>query len=439
MIPEGEAREARLRRAARKYLLDTAEDQAFGVAERHFGVELEFSIVDPSFMPMLGTAEAVWRQRGGFAVEQELGSFQIETNPPPEVLAPGAFHRLHQTLAATVAAMEESCAGLGGGLLPIGLAPCLPPALFNAPGFFTQTDRYRASAAFSRRHRQEARIQFERRPSMILPIGSAVALINELHVHVEALSAEEIGLLFEAAQDITPLLTALGANSGWFDGERLQYVDHQVRLFAECEARPKDPRGAERVGFYPRPFEGLADYFDWTAAFPLWVEVDESQPRSIHQAIEKGYYGWVRLRLEDTPQPSLRVELRVPSVQPTLRENVALAEWAVKAVVERARSGVSGLSVEHRRINLERCACLGLDAEIYWNAGDGVKERPVVAVVDGLLADLGEGEYLSLLVPRLRRRMVPALLLANECERMGVTAGLEAYRSHFQWDEPYVA
>lgn len=427
-----------VKKLAREYYEYSINGGDFKNPTRKFGVEVEFSTIDRDGNLCMGIAEKISDKLFGLPVVPELGSYQIEVNPPPINLDTKSFGQLHSLLRGTAIQMRSVSEDLDLLLLPIGLPLHLEEKFFNNREIYTNKQRYQISAEFSRRYGKGSSINFTDGNRIFLPEGSGVTIINELHIQLQATSVDDVVNLFNYSQMLTPLLTSLGANSGITNGKPLSNLEHQIRIFEECEGFFDGKKGVPRVGLFPGYIKTLDDYFDVAFSFrPLYAPEDKSSARAF-ELMSGTYYSWTRIRHGINPTPHLRIEFRPLSTQPTLIENVAISEYFIKSLLFAVSQKVPMLPQEVLQSNFDQSIRMGMNAMIYWNFGKGVSQYPVSEILQFFYSAIGEGEFLKVINPRINKSKSPANRLIEDTLKLGQQQVMKKYIESYNTDNPYL-
>lgn len=423
---------------ARSHYESVIKNGKFENPSRMFGVEVEFSLVDEEGNLRVGLAERISRELSELPVVPELGSYQIEVNPLPTELKEGSFSQLHSNLRDIIRQMKSVGERFNSLLLPIGIPLSLDETFFNRRGIYSDKERYRISAEFSRRYGKGSSIRFEDQSRLFLPEGSGVTIINELHTHLQATSAEDVIHLFNYSQMLAPLFVSLGANSGMTNGKKLLNLEHQIRIFEECEGFFDGEKDVPRVGLFPGYIKTLDDYFNVALSFrPLYAPKDNSSAEAFELMLGT-YYAWTRIRHGTEPTPHVRIEFRPISTQPTLIENVAFAEYFIKSLLFATSQRIPLLPEDVLQLNVDSSVKDGMGAEVYWNHSGEIKKHPVSEILQYFYSSIGEGESLRVMKPRINKVKSPVNRLIDDTSNFGRRKAEQNYLKSFNADVPYV-
>lgn len=270
-----------------------------------FGVELEFSLLDAEGSPALGTASHLSdvASAAGLSSVPELGSFQIELNPGPWPLTKAGVEAGLAELRNQVHRLRGLASADGLVLCSSGLLPRISPGLVEDERLFTPSKRFRASRQYFRN--SSARLLLSDGSSILFPGESAVACINEVHVHVQlqddARTIALLNFLNSRGYDLArSFLHPLQVN-----GLALAPGQSTMTLFEQANGEADSSGTMNRVGFLPEPIESFEDYERVVHRFPA-IPCDRG-----YLPAESTVYFWVRLRGKPG---ALRVEYRPPEM-----------------------------------------------------------------------------------------------------------------------------
>jgi len=260
MLTENE--ESLVKKLSKDHYDDVIRTQSFDCKDRLFGLEIEFSLLDKSGKFSFGSAESMSNVLSEFNVVPEFGSFQIEINPPPKKLGNNAFQELYQKMQKIREKMESFGEINGMELLPIGIPFYIDPLFYKKKRYITQKQRYLISSSyFQKENKKGAALSFIDGNNFYLPGNSSLSIINELHIHIQALNVKDLIHLFNYSQMITAPLVSLGANSGITNGKELINKEHQIAIFEQAEGLYDGAENVPRVGLFPGYINSIDDFF----------------------------------------------------------------------------------------------------------------------------------------------------------------------------------
>lgn len=368
-------------------VLDTLLSRpGFGEGPTTLGAELELSIVDYE-----GRAFPINRSLLAQSLDDhlqlELDRFNLEYNLTPVLMAGQPFSALEAELASAIARMDVLASLHGGRVVPIGILPTLRAEDLQSSAI-SDVPRYRALSASIRRLRHSPFLIQIDGPEPLTLTCDDVTLEGantsfQIHLRVPPLSFARV---YNAAQMVTPIALALGANSPIFL-ERLLWDETRVALFRQSiDCRPPQEGTSHlpaRVSFgHEWVREGALELFAEAVKNhpPLLPIVGEESPLEclcqgalprldelrLHQGT---VWHWNRAIYDPEDGGHLRIELRALPAGPTPQDMVANAAFLVGMTLG-LQSDVDNLlpdfpfELAHR--NFYRAAQLGLDAVLLW-------------------------------------------------------------------------
>jgi hypothetical protein len=270
-----------------------------------FGVELEFFLLEPNGFPALGTAidlVTIASKRGLTAVP-ELGSFQIELNPGPWPLTKAGRNAGLAQLRAEVATLGHLAKERGLELSQAGFVSAISREMLEDVAFFTGLDRYLASSRYFRNN--FACLALEDGSTLEFPGETAVACINELHVHVQLQDDASTIRLFNKLNESGIALARTFLGTPRIDGKLFAQGQSTMTLFEQANSEYDASGTVKRVGFLDRPIDSYQDYSAIVEGFaPIPTERG-------YLSQESTVYFWVRLRGKPG---TLRIEYRPPEM-----------------------------------------------------------------------------------------------------------------------------
>ena len=314
---------------------------------RLFGIEVEFSIINNQNKLQPNFAELLSKQESNHYIVPELGSYQIEINPPPLPLTNDCFNNLYNTIQQSRRILEKNAKQHHVEIIPIGLPFFIHSDLFqNLIQNFTQKNRYLVSAHYFGEHNKDGLyVPYKKGDGFLLPGDTGVTLINELHVQLQSLNIEDLINLFNYSQLITAPFICIA------NGYELTNIEQQIEIFENSEGLFDGKPGFPRVGLFPSYIHSLDEYMEVALSFkPLYYPIDEKESTAFDVMLGI-YYCWTRIRYGITPTSHFRIEFRPLSVQPTMIENIALSEFYIKSLLSLMNLKVPLIPEKYLNIN----------------------------------------------------------------------------------------
>ncbi|MEM1435522.1 MAG: glutamate--cysteine ligase [Pseudomonadota bacterium] len=358
------------------------DQQAFSTRGNVAGFELEAWLLDANGNPWAEN-EQFLNQLGSPLVVPELARFNIELNGSPCALTGNVFSRLHDELAATWQRCRATADRLGCGLLTIGTCPTAPVEIFvdeNMSGML----RYKSlnDRVMALRDGKRLEIQIEGDDTLSLKHDDVMleAAATSFQIHLQCRPDRAVRD-FNASLIASAPLVAVAANSPFLFGHAL-WDESRIPLFEQSV--DVGEQNAKRVTFgtgYVR--DSIFELFEENRRdCRILLPVVQEQPpeRFANLRFHNGtMWRWVRplLGFDFDGQLHLRIEQRVPSAGPTLKDCVANAAFyygLVNGLGLEPTPMEASLSFEDARENFYTAARYGLNARVCWTR-NGVREE----------------------------------------------------------------
>lgn len=398
------------------------------------GMEIELNLVDDDAQPMMVNA-AVLESIADPDYQTELGQYNIELNVSPRPMPGEEVLHLEEALRASLDAAAEKAKANGARIAMTGILPTVMPEHFHTE-WMSANSRYAAlnEAIFEARG-EDLFIDIEgptgerlaTYADSIAPESACTSL--QLHLQVRP---HEFAAHWNAAQAISSVQIALGANSPFFFGKQLWH-ETRIELFKQAT----DTRAVElknqgvrpRVWFGERWITSIFDLFEENVRyFPaLLPEVSDEDPVAIFDSgqapelselrLHNGtVYRWNRPIYDVVEsRPHLRVENRVMPAGPTILDTLANSAFyygVVKMLAEDDRPVWSRMSFAAAKENFTQAARRSIDSRLYWPglgevAADELVLRELLPMAhEGLqrwgVADTVRDRYLGVIEERAR-------------------------------------
>ncbi len=134
----------------------------------------------------------------------------------------------------------------------------------------------------------------------------------------------------------------------------------------------------------------------------------------------------------------MRIEFRSISTQPTLIENVAVAEYFIKSLLFATSQRITLLPEDVLQLNFDSSVKDGMSAELYWDLSGEIKKHPVQEVLQYFYSSIGEGELLRVVEPQVSKVKSPVNRLIDDTSNFGKRESEKNYLRSFRDDVPYV-
>lgn len=352
------------------------------------GMEIELNLVDTEMRPTMSNA-AVLERISDPDYQTELGQYNIELNVNPRPIPGDAALDLESDLRTSLNRAETLANEAGARIVAIGILPTLMPEHFSTE-WMSPNVRYAAlnEAIFSARG-EDLFIDIEgptgERLAMYVDSIAPESACTSVQLHLQV-RPNEFARHWNAAQAISGIQLAVGANSPYFFGKQLWH-ESRVALFEQAT----DTRSIElknqgvrpRVWFGERWITSIFDLFEENVRyFPaLLPETTDEDPAAVFAAggvprlaelrLHNGtVYRWNRPIYDISDgRPHLRVENRVLPAGPTIVDGLANSAFyygVVRMLAESDRPVWSRMSFDAADQNFLSCAKHGIEARVYW-------------------------------------------------------------------------
>jgi gamma-glutamyl:cysteine ligase YbdK (ATP-grasp superfamily) len=398
-----------------------AED-AFSKRGDVAGFELEAWLVDSAGNP-LPDNERFLSALNSPLVVPELAKFNIELNGSPCALTGKVFSRLHEELTATWRRCVDTAAALGCQVITIGTLPTAKAELF-VDANMSEMLRYKSlnDRVMALRDGRHLDINIEGDDCLALIHHDVMleAATTSFQIHLQCPPHTAVRD-FNASLIASAPLVAVGANSPFLFGHAL-WDESRIPLFEQAvdvgeRNKPRVTFGTDYV------HESLFEIFEENRVdhMILLPMVQDAPPsRFNHLRFQNGtMWRWVRplLGFDFDGQVHLRIEQRVPSAGPTLKDCVANAAFyygMVRGFGLQKNAPEADLSFSDARDNFYSAARYGLNARILWFDGKRHREDNLRRVI--------VDEYLPLATRGLASLDIPSSEINEYLDIIGARA-----------------
>ena len=328
----------------------------------------------------------------------ELAAFNIELNGSPCAMTGRVFGRLHDELAATWEACQQSARSQDLQLAIIGILPTISPDVLNS-GSMSNMVRYQAlnDRVLALRNGEPVEVDIEGADTLRLSHDDVMleAATTSFQIHLQC-KPDLAARTYNAALVASAPMVALAANSPFLFGKSLW---HETRIPLFEQAVSVGPRTPARVSFgsgYADTslFEVFSENLD---EHPILLPSPSTEPahKFSHIRLHNGtIWRWNRplLGFDFDGQPHVRIEHRVVPAGPTIADcigNAAAFLGLVRALVDADTPIEADLDFATARDNFYAAARHGLDASLRWGnrefgARELLLEKLLPAAVDAL-------------------------------------------------------
>ncbi|GAA3349945.1 glutamate-cysteine ligase family protein [Amorphoplanes nipponensis] len=378
------------------------DDFAFDAEHPMTGLEIELNLMDQDAEPAMRNAE-ILADLADPTFQTELGRFNLELNARPRLISGAGLADYEQDIIESLARAEDRAKKSDSTIVLIGSLPTLRQdhlVLAN----LSADDRYRAlndQLAGARGEQFSVDIRGVERLQTASDSIAPEAACTSVQFHLQV-PPEKFADYWNAAQAVSGIQVALGANSPYLHGRQL-WAETRIALFAQAtDTRPDELKAQgvrPRVWFGERWIASVFDLFEENVRYfpPLLPIMDDEDPAEALAAGKVPALGELRLHNGTVyrwnrpvydimnGRPHLRVENRVLPSGPTVIDMLANAAFyfgLVRHLVEQDRPLWAELAFGAAEDNFHEAARRGIEAEMYW---PGRGEIPVPELVLGEL------------------------------------------------------
>ncbi|MDA8791750.1 hypothetical protein N9N67_00820 [Bacteriovoracaceae bacterium] len=383
-----------------KLLQTWFKEKHFSDQEKKCGLELEAWMVDRDFVPAPISDQFISLLQNPLVVP-ELSKFNFELNTLPCAFGDNVFSSLERQLKKIWKGCEAQAAAMDAKALIIGTLPVLRDHMLCSSNISPQK-RYKAlnDQIMKLRNFEPIQININGRDQVKLKndnlFTECAATSLQIHYGVDQERAHHY---YNASIIASAFMGAACANSPYFYGKEV-WDESRVAIFEQSvnvtSFRNKFGELATRVG--------LGNGYVGDNLFEIFIEnlngypillpevCEEARPEELrHLRLQNGtIWRWNRplIGFDKEGKPNLRLEFRVPSAGPTIRDSIANTTLQI-ALVEYLAS-IDGLTEKipfQRAVsNFYECCRNGLQGEVYWVDGKRYNVRELL--LDQILPQL---------------------------------------------------
>ncbi|MFE2237443.1 glutamate-cysteine ligase family protein, partial [Streptomyces sp. NPDC059442] len=361
-------------------------EKRFDRPQNLMGLEIELNLAGSDGMPRMVNA-AVLDRIASTDFQTELGMFNLEVNIAPHRIGGRVFDRLAEELRIGLGYADRKAREVDAGVVMIGILPTLAQSDLVFENL-SDVDRYTLlndQIVAARGEDFALDIQGVERltctSTSIVPEAACTSV--QLHLQV---TPGRFASVWNAAQAVTAVQTAVGANSPFLFGRELWRESRPPLFQQSTDTRPPELQAQgvrPRTWFGERWVDSAYDLFEENLRYfppllpilddedPLRVLDEGGVPRLQELVLHNGtvyrwnrpVYGWV------DGVPHLRVENRVLPAGPTVTDVVANAAFyygLVRSLAEETRPVWKRLPFEDAAANFDAACRYGIEAELRW-------------------------------------------------------------------------
>lgn len=342
------------------------------------GFEFEYSVLDEDYK------QASQSQRDRFLgikyagkdfTAMELGAAQLEWTTDPIDITTADISSVENEAAVKERILIELANNLGLHLLRSGSNPLLPIADIVR----SAKEKYIKSPDYHNEHK---------RPGMRTEIGNIedvdvrdaaiVSILNSVQCNIEAKGFEDAIDKLNRSFAIGPMAVAMSGNSRFLEIKDTGLSDTRMTAWeishddrTQHEFETDQPL---RIGLPTEYYTDMKDYFGKIARYPF-----------ILRGFEVALYQGIGLNWRDTRvkvvEKSLVVEFRPVSMQPTIKESVALMLFYLGRLMWSRQQGESLLDLKLVKQNRDQATKMGLNALLWTQNEQEITRLPATDVL----------------------------------------------------------
>lgn len=377
--------------AETRLLRDWFSQKRFHFEQNTLGLEMEAWLVTPDFVPAPLSDEFVDMVNDPLVVP-EISRFNFELNTEPYPLGAHVFSKMEKDLSRLWKKCENTAEKMGLKALMIGTLPTLRDHMLTMDQL-TPKKRYFAlnERVMKLREGEPINLILEGKDQVHLVHHDVLTECASTSMQIHYSVPEELAARYYNASVVSSaFMAAVSANSPYFMGQEV-WDESRIAIF-EQSVNLKITRSGhevrERVGLGSGYInQSLMELFEENLKFyePLLPDVDVTahEEKLEHVRLQNGcIWRWNRplIGFDAAERPCLRLELRVPSAGPSLKDSIAnmALQIALLEVLMKVENMEERLPFESVRQNFYEGARFGLNAKINWLDGKKVGLQEVL-------------------------------------------------------------
>lgn len=373
-------------------------EHRFESPRKLMGVEIELNLTDADGLPCMVNDEVLDRIASP-DFQTELGQFNIEVNIPPHRLAGPVLSELAEEMRTSLDYADRKAGESGARIVMIGILPTLTDAhmvlenLSHNPRYTLLNDQILMARG------EDIQLQIEGVERLVTTSTSIApeAACTSVQLHLQV-TPDNFAAAWNAAQSVSGVQVALGANSPFLYGRELWRETRPILFEQSCDTRPEEliAQGVRPLTWFgERWIDSVIDLFTENVRyFPSLLPIcDDEDPL---EALDRGdvphlrelklhngtIYRWNRPVYDVARgKPHLRVENRVLPAGPTVDDilaNAAFYYGVLRSLVEDEQPVWEHLTFAQATDNFHTGARHGIEAELTW---PGLGRLPVADLV----------------------------------------------------------
>ncbi|MFJ1708135.1 glutamate-cysteine ligase family protein [Kitasatospora sp. NPDC088346] len=384
-------------------------EQRFDRPRAMMGLEIELNLVDEQGLPVLGNTR-VLQSIASADFQTELGQFNVEVNIAPRRLGGHVLEDLREEIDTGLRYADRKAAEVGARIVMVGILPTLD---LDHTGLeaMSHNDRYTLlSDQILAARGEDIALDIDGVEHLAVESVSMVAeaAATSLQLHLQV-TPDRFASVWNAAQAISSVQLALGANSPFLFGRELWRETRPVLFQQACDTRSAElkAQGVRPITWFgERWVDSVLDLFAenlryFPALLPICDDEDPAKvlasggvPRLAEMRLHNGtIYRWNRPVYDIADGVAhLRVENRCLPAGPTVTDTLANAAFyygLVRVLAEQPRPIWNRLSFAQADENFHTAARHGIDAVLQWpGRGRSARGTAPVAATDLVLNEL---------------------------------------------------
>ncbi|KGJ95740.1 hypothetical protein [Thalassotalea sp. ND16A] len=389
-----------------EHLKEVLVQPNFGKQTLKFGAELEMYLVDEQGQVSLSN-QMLLKQLDDPQFQPELNQYNLELNLSAVAQEGRPFSQLRQEIQQKTDHLQALAKPHGISIVPIGILPTLRAEHLNSE-YMTDLGRYHClSQQLYQQRGDDFKININGEEPVNITVGDICAEGANTSFQVHMMTPfDKFKQVFNAAQLTLPLVTAIGANSPIFLGNRL-WDETRIALFKQSiDIRNRDDiqwQQPARVNFgfgwlrssvweiFAEAVSLYSPILPVTVSQESYRKQDSQLPELSELSLHMGtLWPWHRPVYDHHGNGHMRIEFRAIPAGPTSIDMVANAAFAIglaNGMSDTVDEVISVLPFKHAEYNFYRAAQSGLNAKILWPLHNKYQpeEVPISTVIKTLI------------------------------------------------------
>ncbi|WP_372770664.1 glutamate-cysteine ligase family protein [Pseudoalteromonas sp.] len=434
--------------------------------EPSIGAELEMYLVDENLSP-LPINQQVISDIANSQLQEELNKYNLEFNLSPVNASGNPFGQMAKELDDMLKRLQKHLKAYHGNVIPIGILPTLTPHHLDQQ-YMTELPRYFVLArqlSSLKGDDFEIDIHGSDELKMQCPQVTLEGANTSFQVHLKVPSAN-FKSMFNAAQLVTPIVTAVAANSPLLFGKKLWH-ETRVALFKQSI----DARAATELNWHQPARVNFGHGWVRNDAWELFAEnvrlfkpiipLCSASPFAELCLHHGTIWNWNRAVFQPGESAHFRIEFRSLPAGPTIQDMMANAAFMIGLTQYYSHTIdnlITCMPFRYADYNFYRAAQHGLNAKLVWPELEQTEliEMNVIDIALSLLDKAKQGlnelkvnnneteMLLAIIEARLVQRQNGAIwqlkkyqeLLKHLSQDQALSAMLECYCQHSGQNQP---